>query len=562
MLTAVIFFTLMSVGLLGSFVAPTVRDAKTARDLILSTESYYAAEAGAEDVTYRIKNNLAYSSSYALSVGNATADVQVASSGNSRTVTIVGDRDDRQRNLQVNLEVSTASPQFFYGIQVGDGGLSMGNNARVNGNVYANYNIVGANGATITGDATVAGGINEDPSFEWTTTNSDQFFATANTNRDVAQSFTAGTTGPLNRVSLNLAKVGNPTADLTLRVASDNDDKPSTSSLATAVISRSSVGITPSWIDASFASPPTLNNGNKYWLVLDYGSHSDTNYWNWRKDSTDGYAGNTGKYTSNCCSGSPVWTNVGGDLASKVWLGGVNTKIEGMTIGDSTSGTGRANSFVATNIHGSACPNGYCLVENPARAELPISDGVITDWKNAAVAGGIYTGDYTLTNGASASLGPKKITGKLILSNNATLTITGTVWVAGDIDLSNGCLVQLDPSYGSSSGLLIGDSVINVSNNCTFAGSGQANSYIMVLGAKDATSEEIVNIDNGSLGVIYYAGRGRIKFSNNAQAKEATAHGITMDNNSVVTYESGLASLTFSSGPGGSFAITDWQEIE
>ena len=45
-------------------------------------------------------------------------------------------------------------------------------------------------------------------------------------------------------------------------------------------------------------------------------------------------------------------------------------------------------------------------------------------------------------------------------------------------------------------------------------------------------------------------------------AKEATAYGITMDNNATITYESGLADMTFSSGPGGGYDISAWKEIE
>ncbi|MGH9857824.1 MAG: hypothetical protein ACRD4B_08275, partial [Acidobacteriota bacterium] len=72
----------------------------------------------------------------------------------------------------------------------------------------------------------------------------------------------------------------------------------------------------------------------------------------------------------------------------------------------------------------------------------------------------------------------------------------------------------------------------------------------------------VMTISNNSAGVIYYAPRGKLHFSNNATAKEATAYGIELDNQATITYESGLQNTTFSSGPAGGWDITSWQEVE
>ncbi len=434
----------------------------------------------------------------------------------------------------------------------------MGNNAQVVGNVYSNGSV---SGGAVTGDVIVAGGITTDPQVEWTTDTANQFFATAASNRDAAQSFSTGSfSGSLNKVSLYLAKVGTPSNNLTVRITSDNGGKPATSDLASATISYSSVGTTASWIDVSFASPVTLSLNTKYWIVLDYGSNSATNYWNWRKDGANGYASNTGRTTSSWSSGSAVWADIGGDFEFRAWIGGTNNGISSMTIGDSTTGTGRANLFTSTSIHGSSCPNSYCIVDNPARQELPISNGVIQDWKDDAALGGVIAGNYSVSG--TATLGPKKITGDLTVTNNAILIISGVLYVQGNVNLSNNCLVKLTPSYGANSGVIVADGTITVSNNCTFQGSGTVGSYVMVLSDKIDHVNPVVNISNNSAGVIYYASDGRMNFSNNASAKEATGYGIDLSNNSTVTYESGLANINFSSGPGGSFSVESWQEVE
>lgn len=527
------------------------------------------AEAGIEQAIRALNLDPAYAGATNIAFGNGVYTVTISGGGSARTIESRGcipncTNPTSEKTIRVQATISTETVQFFYGVQVDSGGLTLGNNSRVNGNVFSNGNITGGNNSTITGDATVAGGLDDSPAVEWATHNTDQFFATASTNRDIAQSFTSNETGPLGKVSVFLGKVGNPTSNLTLRIATDVGGRPNTSSLVTGTIPYTSVGTTASWIDVSFTSPPNLTNGVKYWIVLDYGSNSATNYWNWRKDATDAYPDNTGRYTSNCCSGTPTWTNVGGDLAFRVWIGGSTTRIESVTIGNASSGTGRANLFVNTTIRGIACPNQYCIIDNQPRQNLPISDGVIQDWKNDAAAGGTHTGNYTLTNNAIGSLGPRRITGDLNISNGATLTVTGTLWVEGKIQLSNNCTIRLDPGYGANSGVIIADGIINVSNNCAFQGSGQAGSYIMLLSHRNDPTGNVMTISNNAVGVIYYANRGRIHFSNNATAREATGYGISLDNNAIITYDTGLQNATFTSGPGAGWSVTPgtWQEIK
>ncbi|OGF81461.1 hypothetical protein A2930_04425 [Candidatus Giovannonibacteria bacterium RIFCSPLOWO2_01_FULL_45_34] len=559
-LIAVIFMMAIMLSAIFGVILLSLKEARVAGNNYKSRNSFFAAEAGIDDAIYRLLRGKNLSSSYAVSLNGATADINVTNvSNNTRRIISSGDASGANRALSAEIVTGTDNVNFFYGVQVGDGGLLMGNNAVVNGNIYSNGNIEGDNGAVVTGDVVVAGGISGNPSVEATTTDSNFSFATVADNRDAAQSFTANATDRLNKISVYLGKAGSPSGNITLKIAADNGGKPATGNLASATIANSSVGATPSWIDVSFSSPPNLTNGAKYWIVLDYGSSSAVNYWNWKKDSADGYADNTGRYTSDCCSGNPVWTNAGGDLNFRTWIGGVNTKIDGLTIGTSTAGTAHANLFVNTTVRGLVCPNQYCFIENPPREELPISDGVILDWKAAAAAGGTTAGDVIISG--TQTIGPRKITGKLTVSNGATLIVGGTIWVVGDIVFDNLSIIKLAPEYDSFSGVILSDSKIDVKNNSVFSGSGEVGSHMMVLAAKDSIDEEIINVDNNSEGVIYYAGKGRIKFSNNGVAKEATSYGLILDNNATITYESGLANVNFSSGPAGGWDIIEWKEI-
>ena len=258
-------------------------------------------------------------------------------------------------------------------------------------------------------------------------------------------------------------------------------------------------------------------------------------------------------------------------------MGGVLTKIESMVIGDATTGIGYANSFVNTNIHGENCPNNYCIETNPPTATLPISDGLIGDWQDDAAVGGEIDGDYIVD--ADESLGPKKITGDLIMtSNNVTLTVTGTLYVQGNIDVSNGSAIKCDPGYGENSCLVLADGWVHTTNNGSFSGSGTAGSYIMMLttlacpgtgatanpGGKPCGHHDgAIDVHNQAAGVIFYAGKGKINLHQGVAITEATAYKINVENTAVITYESGLANVLFSGGPGGGWVVkrTTWREV-
>jgi hypothetical protein len=148
----------------------------------------------------------------------------------------------------------------------------------------------------------------------------------------------------------------------------------------------------------------------------------------------------------------------------------------------------------------------------------------------------------------------------LTLSNNATLKVTGTIYVTGNITTGNNSKIQLDVSYGSLSGVVIADGVITVANNTILTGSGQAGSYILVLSTKSGTGA--ITVGNNALGAIFYTSAGGVTLSNNMKAREITGYQITLSNNAIVQYESGLENANFSNGPGGSWNITSWEEIE
>lgn len=196
----------------------------------------------------------------------------------------------------------------------------------------------------------------------------------------------------------------------------------------------------------------------------------------------------------------------------------------------------------------------------PPVASYPLSDAQIMDWKSTAEAGGTQ-GTVTIGNGESMTLGPKKIAGDINFGNNGVLTLTGTVWVTGSINFGNNDTLQLSSSYGILSGIVIVDGQVTIGNNVVLHGSGTSGSYLMLLDSYTGAGDAIT-VNNNTTGAILYAPDDFISIGNNLNLREAVGYGLILGNNSTVTYEAGLASSNFSSGPSGGYDVKSWKEIE
>ena len=273
-------------------------------------------------------------------------------------------------------------------------------------------------------------------------------------------------------------------------------------------------------------------------------------------------------------------TKIYGDAISAGPAGSINNmKIKSSEGGGSAWATTLTNCTIDgdahyANISGcSVAGTHYTPEEGPAPQEMPISQEKITSWKNDATAGGTIP-EYYLGGNNTGSLGPVKVNGDMTLDSNAKLTITGTVWVAGNLSLNSNSVIQLDPGYGSFSGTIVVDGKVSVDSNVVFCGSegyaggGKCNpsvgSFIMLLSTKNSVNpgSPAIYATSNSKTAILYASAGFITLGSNAKLREATGYGIYMSSNAEVIYEIGLADIRFTSGPGGGWKVTSWKEIE
>lgn len=403
-LTILVLVTVLSIGV--TILVLSLNQRQITRDYEAGSQSYYAAEAGLEDALLRLRQEMNFNNSYSLQVGNASTTVNISSINNgSRTITAKGEVQDRFRKTEVVYQMDSSEANFHYGAQVGEGGLTMGNGAEIQGNVYSNGNIVGS--GNITGTVIVGG------------------------------------------------------------------------------------------------------NGNKI-EDISVGENAQT-YSCYDSSITDTLEYVSGGTISNCSAGSMV------DMG-------------------------------ATEID---------------QIDLPLATSTIEGWKQDASDGTIISGDYTLDD-TSETMGPTKIEGDLTVINNATLNLTGTLYVTGNINLDNNSLTKLDNDYDAYSGIIVCDGLISVRNNAAIQGSGQPSSYMMLLSTNSSLdpNNPAIDVYNNAAGAIFYTSNGVLRLHNNIEVKEATSYKLALDNNAVIKYEIGLENVDFSSGPSGGWEVQSWQEVE
>jgi len=190
---------------------------------------------------------------------------------------------------------------------------------------------------------------------------------------------------------------------------------------------------------------------------------------------------------------------------------------------------------------------------------LPIPQSQIDNWKSEAstVCSSLEVSKLS-GNNKTVSLGPCKIVGDLTFGNGDVLTLTGTVYVTGNINLGQHNSINLSSSYGSLGGALVADGAINTGTNNIFSGSGQTGSYVLIISTN--SSDSAISVNNNSSGAVFYASAGAVIISNNVSVIEATGYKVIMNSNSKIQYSAGVVNIYFTSGPGGGWKVTSWQE--
>lgn len=471
-----------------------------------------------------------------------------------------------KRKVKVKITRGTGVA-FVYGIQVGEGGLELGNDNLVIGSLYSNGSVKGKNNNQVTGDIWIASAPQAfpDQSNDCEGLNCQDFLFGKNTGGDavldVAQSFVPSLSEALNRISLKVKKVGSP-VDISVRILSDKNGKPDKNNvLATGVLSSSLAASEYGWIEVTFGTTPGLSSDLTYWILLDT-SLDNNNYWFWENDLALGYSRGSAKWSDDWQKGNPEWNDVTGDLSFQIFMGGQPNSVEAEQA-FSVGGDVHAHTVKNLNITGdvyyqtlinTTAANYVPISDDPAPKTFPISDANVEDWKDQAESNGIIGGDIS---DCVSILESKKIVGNITFGSNCIVTVKSPVWITGNLTINSNNNLKLSSEYGVTSGVIIVDGIIELGSNNKLEGTGQGSSLLMALSNYDSRINDIsaIKITNTGNSGVFYANKGIIEPGNRNKFKELTAWKIKLVNNGEINYESGLSSTLFTSGPSGSYSL-------
>ena len=590
MLITVFIFLFASLAVAMTIVSPVSREFDTANNLIQSKQSYFLAESGVEDSYYRIKNSQQLGSTDTITLNGNSTTTTITSIGNTeKDITSTGSVSNDQRKISF-VSTAGAGTDFNYGLQSGVGGMNISGGTTIHGNIYSD-GPVSAISATVTGTAVSAdsaalavdqasGAITAPTAPASTIT-----FGNVSASQDFAQSFQPSGNLLLNQVSFYMKKVGSPSTP-TVRLVADSPGSPSTVNIPLGTVTFGTVTTSYAWVTMSFSTNAALVSGMTYWLVLD-GSTSSSNYYVMGALADSSYANGTAMY--GVYSGS--WTAASLDSYFQVSVGGVNgyiggaNYVGGVTIGSGSTGDAWAHTVAGASVAG----NLYCITGtnnnkscntghgSAPTVGLPFTSANITTWKTTAAAGGTITGATDCPGGyssgnctvnyAGATFGPGKITGNLTVSGGGTLTLTGTIWVVGTITVTGGGKIQLPSNYALNSETIVSDNLVNIAGGGSL-GSGNANSFLFIVSTSKCpydtycSGSSAITVSGGAGAIAVDAQNGDVALNGGASLDSAVGNSVTMSGGADVTYNTGLASPSFSDGPSGSWTVSSWKESQ
>ena len=157
-ITAVILMLIIMLSAVFGASSVALKESRVANEGANGRFSFFAAEAGTDDAVYRLRRGKIVTNSFTIILNGASATTTVTTVGSIKNVKSTGDYSSATRATSAQLS-NTTGVSFYFGVQVGDTGLTLGNGSMVKGNVFSNGDIKGndEDKSRITGNAQVAG---------------------------------------------------------------------------------------------------------------------------------------------------------------------------------------------------------------------------------------------------------------------------------------------------------------------------------------------------------------------------------------------------------------------
>lgn len=290
----------------------------------------------------------------------------------------------------------------------------------------------------------------------------------------------------------------------------------------------------------------------------------------------DGSDGNV--YSNGAVLGIKANSGVSGSkILGSVWavssIGGLNELDDG---GVYIKRNAYANALRACLIGGnvkapmppSDCPYSGIYTIASAPAAVPLASVDSNYWKDKALAGGTWSGNCDVGGGGGTDctsgtlkLGDRQILGDLNVPSGTNLTLTGPVWVKGDINISQNNTLFTDESVGKNSVVVVASEPGNpnvkgriiTSSNVQFNRNTQGAGLIFIsenLG-DNCSSSPAVDITSNTATVVFVATSGCINIGSNSVISGVLGKKVHLKNNSSVVYDPSLAQAIVAPESGG-----------
>ena len=281
-------------------------------------------------------------------------------------------------------------------------------------------------------------------------------------------------------------------------------------------------------------------------------------------------------YSNGIIKGSNTAKIIGNAWA----VDGINPSNGNITITKNAYGSVIKNCTVNGNTYSPALPIN-CTVSGskiitPAPTPITLPQVDIAYWQNAAAAGGTLA-SYSLSGTSQASLGPKKITGDVTLSNSAILTVTGALWVYGTFTIQNSAQLKIDNSFGKNGTIILLDHPTDKANKGTLVIQNSASvsktsqgGYILFVSTNQHNDCSVIaaSFNNNTALTAIIANDGCVQINNSGGLVALSARQLNLANSAQISYETGLSSELYLPGPGvggssglSGWTITSWKEI-
>ena len=203
------------------------------------------------------------------------------------------------------------------------------------------------------------------------------------------------------------------------------------------------------------------------------------------------------------------------------------------------------------------CPFSGTYQIAPAPSAVSLPDFDIAYWKNKAEVTQIWNGNCVVLSGTgtdctngTGKLGYIKILGDVTIPQDKTLTLTGSIWIKGNLITQNAVTFKADESLGTTPAIIIASDPdnptlkgkITVVDNVHFVRNSLKSAFVLISERQtDSCSDPAISDIDNTTDVAYVALNGCVYAANNAFLIGVVGKKVHIEDNTSITFDPSMA---------------------